>query len=154
MSEVQGRAAERARRLMMASLDSELDARGRAELERLLAENPDLEKEWAALRRVKEVTTSMALRSVSDEVWKDYWASVYSQLERGIGWVLLSIGVIVLVGYGVWVGVQELLADASLPWFVKGGILIGSVGTVILLVSVIREKVFLGSRQRYRDIER
>jgi ferric-dicitrate binding protein FerR (iron transport regulator) len=145
---------ERARRLIMASIDGELSGGERGELERLLDEHPALRVEWARFQRVKEVTEAMALRPAPEEVWSDYWASVYSRLERGIGWILFSLGAIVLLSYGAWTGVRELIADAAMPWFVKVSLMALTIGTVVLLVSVIREKVFVGQRQRYKDVER
>jgi ferric-dicitrate binding protein FerR (iron transport regulator) len=145
---------ERARRLIMASIDGELSGGERVELQRLLDEHPALRAEWARFQRVKEVTGAMALRPAPEEVWSDYWASVYSRLERGIGWILFSLGAIVLLSYGAWTGVRELLADATMPWFLKVSLLALTVGTVVLLVSVVREKVFVGRRQRYKDVER
>ncbi len=145
---------ERARRLIMASIDGELAGDERGELERLLDAHPAMRAEWARLQRVKEVTESMALRPAPEEVWRDYWTSVYSRLERGIGWILFSLGAIVLLSYGAWSGVKEVIADATMPWFVKVSLLALTVGTVVLLVSVVREKLFVGRRERYKDVER
>lgn len=145
---------ERARRLIMASIDGELASGERDELERLLDAHPTLRTEWERLQRLKEVTEAMALRPAPEEVWSDYWASVYSRLERGIGWILFSLGAIVLLSYGAWTGVKELVADATMPWFIKVSLLAVTIGTVVLLVSVVREKVFVGRRERYKDVER
>jgi hypothetical protein len=138
----------------MSALDGELTARERRELEGLLNADSSLRDEWNRLTRVKEVTQSMSLRKPPDEVWEDYWASVYSRLERGIGWILVSIGLIVLVSYGAWRGVEELIADAGLLWFLKGAILATTVGLAVLFVSVVREKLFVRSRDPYKDVQR
>ncbi len=145
---------ERVRQLLMSALDGELTGRERQELESLLNADSSLRDEWDRLTRVKEVTQSMSLRKPPDEVWEDYWASVYSRLERGIGWILVSIGLIVLVSYGAWRGVEELIADAGLPWFLKGAILATTVGLVVLFVSVLREKLFVRGRDPYKEIQR
>ncbi len=144
---------ERALSLLMAELDGELGARERDELQRLLVEYPALRQEQHRLRRLKEVTETMAFKVPPEEVWKDYWTSVYSRVERGIGWILLSLGAIVILSYGIWTGVNELLADATIPGYLKAGILAAIVGVVVLLVSVLREKLFVGRRQRYKDVE-
>lgn len=149
-----GMGAERARQLMMKGLDEELSPTERDELERALAADPRLKREWDRFVRLKEVTASMALRPAPDEVWREYWTSVYRKLERGFGWVLFSVGAIIVGSYGIWVGISGLLRDTTLPPMVKVGALALGVGVVVLLVSVIREKVFLGSRQRYRDVDR
>jgi hypothetical protein len=145
---------ERARRLIMAELDGELLAGERGELERLLEEHPALRGERDRLQQVKEVTDSMGLRRAPEEVWSDYWASVYSRLERGFGWILVSLGAIVLLSYGAWEVVSQMLEDTILPSFVKYAFLALFIGAVVLLVSVLREKVFVGRRQRYKDVER
>ncbi len=155
MSEREARAGDdRARRLMMAELDGELAPAEREELERVLADDPALEAERRRLARLKEVTREMRLRKPPEEVWEAYWTSVYRRLERGVAWILVSIGVIVLISYGAWTGVRQLLADAELPWFLKGAILAALVGGVVLFVSVLREKLFVRSREPYKDIER
>lgn len=155
MSEREARfGGDRLRRLMMAHLDGELDPPEREELERRLASDPALEREWDRLVRLKEVTEGMRLRKPPEEVWDSYWTSVYRRLERGVAWILVSIGVMVLLGYGAWTAVQELLADTEMPWFLKAAILATTVGVVVLFVSVLREKLFVRGRQRYKDVER
>ena len=155
MSDREARSVEeRARRLIMAELDGELLAGERSELDRLLEKHPALSGERDRLQQVKEVTDSMGLRRAPEEVWSDYWASVYSRLERGFGWILVSLGAIVLLSYAVWEVVGQMLEDAKLPSFVKFAFLALSIGAVVLLVSVLREKVFVGRRQRYKDVER
>ncbi len=145
---------ERVRQLLMSGLDGELNAEEREELERILGADPRLRDEWNRLSKVKEVTQSMVLRKPPEEVWEDYWASVYSRLERGIGWILVSVGAIVLLSYGAWQGVQALIADVDMPWFLKGAILATSVGLVVLFVSVLREKLFIRVRDPYKDVQR
>lgn len=145
---------ERVRQLLVSGLDGELNADEREELERLLSADSELRHEWNRLARVKEVTQSMAIRKPPDEVWEDYWASVYSRLERGVGWILVSVGGIVLISYGAWQGVRALIADADMPLFLKGAILATTVGVVVLFVSVLREKLFVRTRDPYKDVKR
>jgi anti-sigma factor RsiW len=145
---------ERVRELLMGALDGELTQEARAELERLLASEPLLQEEWKRLSRVKEVTESMKLRKPPEETWDGYWNSVYSRLERSIAWILVSIAAIVLISYGGWHGVQDLLADAELPWYIKGSVLAGIVGLAMLLVSVVRHRIFVSRSDPYKDIQR
>jgi len=48
------------------------------------------------MRKFEEMMTGMELKKPSSEVWHIYWASVYNRLERRIGWILLSIGTMIL----------------------------------------------------------
>ena len=145
---------ERARHLMMAALDGELSSGERAELDRLLETDASLRGEWERLEKVKEVTGAMGYREPPEEIWENYWVSVYNRVERGVGWVLLSLGTLVLLGFGIWHGVMELLAETGLPSFVKVAIFAAALGGVILLLSVAREKWFVRKRDPYKEIQR
>jgi ferric-dicitrate binding protein FerR (iron transport regulator) len=148
------RGAERAHQLMMGALDGELEPAEQTELDGRLAADPALQAEWERLERVKEVTSTMALRSPPAEVWETYWASVYHRLERGVGWILASVGAIVLLTYGLWTAAQDLMADASVPGFVKAAVFATLLGTTIVLVSVAREKWFVYRSDPYKDVQR
>ncbi len=140
--------------LLMRALDDELEPTEREELERLLSDNPELREEWVRLSRLKEVTGNMKLRNPPEELWAGYWTSVYSRLERGLAWILVSIGAIVLGSWGAWQAVRDLMADADLPTFIKWSILALVVGLVMLLVSVLRHRIFVSQTDPYKEIER
>ncbi len=144
----------RVRELLMLALDDELDAAGRDELERLLTDDPGLREEFERLSRLKEVTADMTFRKPPEKMWDGYWNSVYSRFERGLAWILVSIGAIAVGSWGAWYGVKDLMADADLPTFVKWGILALIVGLVMLLVSVLRHRIFVSQSDPYKEIER
>ena len=154
MSDVDPNDRDRVLRLMMAALDGEIDGAGRAELDALLRSEAGLRSEWDRLRGLKEVTAMMTLKKPPEEVWDRYWVSVYNRLERGVGWVLVSIGAVVVGSYGLWSAVRAILRDAMMPWVLKGALLLLIVGGVMLLVSVVREKYFTHSRDAYKEVER
>ena len=144
----------RSRELLMRALDEELEPAERIELERLISENPELGEEWERLSRLKEVTANMKLRNPPEELWDRYWTSVYSRFERGIAWILVSIGAVVLGSWGAWQGVKDLMADAAMPTVVKWSVLALIVGLVMLLVSVLRHRIFVYRTDPYKEIER
>jgi ferric-dicitrate binding protein FerR (iron transport regulator) len=145
---------DQVRRQMMAALDGELSGEERAELDRALAEDNELRGEWERLGKVKEATEEMRYREPPEETWEHYWVSVYNRLERGFGWVLISICALVLIGYGTWHALGELLGDSAVPGFIKLAIFAGLFGGLILLFSVIREKLFVHKGDRYKEIQR
>ena len=149
-----GRHEHDVRHLMMAALDGELAAAERAELERRLAAEPELTKEWERLQRLKELTKMSTIKSPPEEQWDHYWRSVYNRLERGIGWILVSVGAAVLIGYGLWQAVQNLLADTAMPEFLKLAIFALLVGGAVLLISTVREKLFTYRHDPYKEVER
>ena len=145
---------ERLNRLMMAALDGETTSEEWRELQGVLARDPEIRKEWERMSRVKEVTGAMAYRNPPKEVWGRYWTSVYNQLERGTGWILVSIGAIVLLGYGAWEGLQAMWVDDSIHLFVKIAVMALTLGLIVLLVSTIREKLFTRKHDPYKEIQR
>ena len=141
---------ERARNLMMAALDGEISAGERTELEGLLAGAPDLAAEWQRFVRLKEVTAGMSLRQPPQEVWDHYWQSTYRRAERGIAWILISAGATILAAFGLWQAASQLIRDTSSPLAIRLAIAALSIGGAILLVSVIRERVFTSRRDPYQ----
>ena len=83
-----------------------------------------------------------------------YWANVYNRLERGVGWLLFSVGAIILLAYGAWHFVQDFVLDSSIPLLVRAGVCAATLGAIVLLVSVFRERLFIRSKERYKEIVR
>jgi anti-sigma factor RsiW len=140
--------------LMMAALDGEIGPEEREEFDRALDRDTALRKEWERMTRVKEVTAEMTLREPPAEVWDDYWEDIYRRNERKVAWILVSIGASLLLGYGIFEFVREIVGDSTLPVIVKGGLLFAALGGAILVVSVIRERLFLHRRDPYREVQR
>lgn len=145
---------DRARELLMRALDEELTPEEHVELEALLTDDPELRAERERLARLMEVTTEMKLRHPPEDLWDGYWHSAYSRMERGIGWILVSFSVIVVGGWATWEFVTSLIADTEMPPLVKAGILAGSLGIVVLLVSVLRDRLFVRKTDPYKEIVR
>lgn len=145
---------DRLRAMMMAALDGELDADGRAQLERELATDAELEKEWASMRELKAVTAGLSYREPPEEVWDDYWDSVYNRFERGVGWVLFGAGAVVVSGWGLWHWFETLLAETQLPPGIRLALVALSLGGLLLVLSVVREKWFTHRHDPYRGVDR
>lgn len=141
---------ERMHALMMAAIDGEISPADRQELDGAIAASGELEREWRRFRRLKEVTTTMRLQNPPGEVWDRYWHSTYRRVERGLGWVLLSAGATVLAAYWLWHVVEALLADTGSPIVLRIGLLAVLVGGLILIVSVVRERIFTSRRDPYQ----
>jgi hypothetical protein len=119
------------------------------------SEYPEWETELRAYRSIKEVTDQMQYKEMPDSYWKGYWENLYRKLERGIGWILMSIGAIILIAFVFTVGFWEFFTDPQVPIILKGGIFIGGLGVIVMLVSVLRERLFARNHDRYeREVER
>ncbi len=79
---------------------------------------------------------------------KIYRASLYNRLERSIGWFLFFVGILILLIYGGLKIVNYFVKDLSITLPLKIGILVIIGGLVILLVSLIKEQLFIHLTQK------
>ncbi len=140
--------------LLMGAVDQELTSSELKEFNHLVEANPDLRKEWEQYKKLKEVTQAMKFKSPSKEVWDNYWMNTHNKIERGIAWIIFSIGAIILITYGLFKAVEAIIADPQLEGIIKIGIIAVLLGLVILLVSVAREKLFVKKSDPYKEIQR
>ena len=133
--------------------DNELNVDEKIEFDSLL-QNKDLKNKFEEQKRVKEVLGKMKFKNPTAEVWDKYWVGVYNKLERGIAWIAVSVGFLILVIYGSIEAVENFFADTQTPGIVKIGISALVIGGLILLFSVIREKFFTHTRDKYKEVQR
>ena len=142
------------KRLIFRYYDDELSKEEEKALKQHLSECSDCRKEFKGMSRFEEVMRKMKLKEPQKEVWKIYWHSVYNRLERNIGWILLSIGAMVLLFYGGYKIVDGIIENPTTPLFLKIRILISLAGIVVLFVSLLREQLFVRKRERYKEVEK
>jgi predicted anti-sigma-YlaC factor YlaD len=140
--------------LMMACLDNELNETDRRRFEEHLASCPHCAREMEEFKRLKQMTDGMALAEPEDRVWERYWGNVYNRMERGLGWIVSSVAAILLLIYGGFMAIESLIEDPKLSILLKVGLLALLGGLAILFVSVLRERIYFWSRDRYRDVRR
>ncbi len=140
--------------LLMGAIDGELDQQEMTEFNKLLAENTNFQKEYKEYKSLKEVTKKMQFKSPPPEVWDNYWTGIYNRLERGTGWILFSLGCIILLTFGGYKLVEGIIADPDLSGIVKAGLFLLIAGLAVLMVSVIREKMTLHKTDPYKEIKR
>ena len=140
--------------LISSYYDGELDEEQKKIIKKHLEECPECQKEFEEMGKFEEVMSKMELKKPPKEAWKIYWTSVYNRLERRIGWILFSIGVMILLFFGGYKMVEEIIKDPSISFLLKAGILAVLGGVVVLLVSLIREQLFVRKRERYKEVEK
>jgi len=140
--------------LLMGYLDGELTELERQRVEEHLDLCPQCSAELVAFRRLKEMTQPMRLAIPDDRHWEEYWSHVYNRLERRIGWILFSVGIILLASYGVYQMLAHLLLDEGISILMRASIIALVVGFCTLLVSVVRERLHLAKTDKYRRIKR
>ncbi len=135
-------------------IDNELTPDEKREFEAYLEQDAELQKEYETFRKLKEVTGAMKYADIPEVVWENYWAGLYRKLERELGWIFLSVGAIILLAFGCYHLVQDFFFDPRQSLVLKIAIGSGLLGLVILLVSVIRERIFAAVRDRYDEVQR
>ena len=145
---------QKIKELISSYYDRELDEEQRNNVEKHLEECSECRKEFEEMGKFEEVMSKMELRKPPKEIWKLYWASVYNRLERRIGWILLSIGAMIILFFGGYKMVEGIIQDPSTPLLLKAGVLVFLGGIVVLLVSLIREQFFVRRRERYKEVEK
>jgi predicted anti-sigma-YlaC factor YlaD len=145
---------EKLKELVSSYLDGELTQEEREVVRRHLEECSACRDAYREMSDLGEVMAKMTLKEPPKEVWKVYTEAVYNRLERGIGWILLSIGAMIVLFFTGYNMLEGLIRDPSIPLVVKAGILCGVGGVAVLLVSLIRERLFVNRRERYKEIEK
>jgi len=145
---------KRLEEMLAGYVDGELTYEQRIAFELELATNPELRAELDSFNRLKEVTSMVQYADLPEEVWENYWQNLYRKTERGFGWIIMSLGIIVLACFGLYHAFYELYLDPTAPLWVKIGLTAVTIGGVVLLVSYGRERLFAYKRERYREVNR
>ncbi len=139
----------------MGLLDGELPADEKTSVEMHLHGCVECKGELKEFNKMKGVMKNMKYKEPPDEVWENYWSRVYNRLERGLGWILISIGAMILLFYGGFKAVESLVKDPMVAVLLKVAILVLLAGLIILFVSVLRERIFTYQKDKYaKEVKR
>jgi predicted anti-sigma-YlaC factor YlaD len=137
----------------MGYLDGELTELEVLRTERHLEDCAECRSELEDFRRLKEATHQMKVFVPEDKYWEEYWSHIYNRLERRFGWILFSVGAIMLTSYGLY-RLITLLFTNDFPLFVRVSVIALIIGFSTLLISVIRERLSLIKSDKYERIKR
>lgn len=147
-------ACEEARVLMMGLMDNELDENQKKKVLEHLASCEECAKQYKAFNNLKKETSEMKFKKLPEMYWDEYWNHVYNKLERGIAWIILSLGAILIFSYGAYEMTYEFFFDGTISLFLRISTGIFTFGIIILTVSVLREKLMIRHIDKYRSIKR
>ena len=140
--------------LMMAYLDGELDAEQQKTLEQHLTSCGKCSAELKEFKELKHLTDNVKLIEPEDRIWNQYWGNIYNRIERGIGWILFSIPAVILLTYAGFKAIEAVIEDRTVETWLKVALLVLIAGLAILLVSIIRERLYFFKKDRYKDVRR
>jgi hypothetical protein len=139
---------------IMAYLDNELSDSEINTVKQHLDECPDCSKKYESLNKVKEITGEMKFKKLPEMYWDEYWSHVYNKIERGLSWIFISIGAIIILTFAAWNALAKLINNSQISTILKTGIFIFIIGMVILIVSILREKLMIKKVDKYKEVER
>lgn len=145
---------EKIKQLMMKHLDGESTPAEEKELAELLEKYPAYRDELNMFQQLKKETGEMKNDMLPELVWEDYWQKLYNRMERGVSWLLISLGSVILISFGLYQMLLGIVRATNAPFLIKFGLLALIVGGVILLVSVVREKLLLRKHDKYKEVRR
>ncbi len=119
-----------------------------------LKSDPELRKELETFKKLKEITGAMKYADIPESVWVGYWASVYKRMERGFGWILMSISVVLFAAIGCYYMFLDFFLSPDTSIILKIAVGTGLLGLIVMLVSIIREHLFAFKRDRYHEVKR
>ncbi len=141
--------------LITGYLDDELSPQQQQRLERHLSTCQQCTAELANLADLKENLAMIKFKEPSDAELDRYWKSIYNRLERGLGWILFSAGAIIVLCYGGFKLIEQVITDPSIAWLFKIGLIALVFGAVVLFVSLLRERLAIRKVDKYsKEIQR
>ncbi len=139
---------------IMAFVDDELSPSEIEFVKKHLESCAACREKYSSLNKVKEITRQMKFKKLPEMYWDEYWRHVYNRIERGVSWIFISIGAIIIISFAVWNALNNLISNTHINPFLKIGIFIFIIGMVILLVSILREKLMVKKVDKYKEVER
>jgi len=126
---------EKYRIMLSGYIDNELSPEEKRDFEVHLEGCADCRKEL-------ESFGAMKYADIPEQVWEGYWSSLYKRMERGVGWIFISIAAIVLLCFGCYHFCADFLLNPEEPLLLRIGI------------GCIRERLFARKRDRYDEVTR
>jgi hypothetical protein len=140
--------------LMEKYFENDLSESEKVHFDYLLSSDQEFKREFEEQNKMKEVFRKMKFINPSDKLWDIYWEKSYNRTERGLGWLAVFLGLLILIGFASIEFVNQLYADNSTPVIIKIGTVSLVFGLLVLLFSVLREKLFTYKNDRYKEIKR
>lgn len=137
-----------------AFIDNELDEEQQIELFEHLASCPNCRSHLKELKQIKEGTMHLKEYLTPPVELEYFWHNLYHKIERGISWSLIILGSLVLFITGLFMIVKEIWISNELSIILKISLLFLVSGSLLLLVSVVREKLFIRRFDKYKEIQK
>ncbi len=110
----QHKSCEKYRTLLVKYVDDVLTSEEEQTLREHVRHCPSCRQDLEEFEKIKGVKPAMKKHFLPEMLWDEYWNHLYNRLERGIAWILISIGAIILLGIGIFHFVTGILEASDL----------------------------------------
>lgn len=135
--------------LLSGYLDDELTQQKRQMVSLHLEDCPACSENLEGLRALRERMGQAQLGDSDKDVWREMMDDTAVNVSRGIGWVLLIGGLLIIAG----IGVVAFLTSSSVGGVEKLLVSAVYIGLGALFVSVLRQRLVERKTDRYKDVE-
>lgn len=147
-------ALDKFRELAAGYVDGELTPEEKREFETMMEEHPELRDDVESFRKINDLTKRVRFEELPDPIWEAYGASLYRRAESALGWILLSVGAMIILGFAAWGMWGGFFMNSAEPLILRIAVGALSVGAIVLFVAKLRETFFAHKRERYRKVEK
>ncbi|MBA7604972.1 hypothetical protein ES703_12100 [subsurface metagenome] len=140
---------ERFKHLLLKVVDGVATEKEREEFETHICSCEECRCEYGEFRNLEEFMSAVKLKDLSEDARSAYWRLLYNRLERGLGWIFLSLGAILLLGFGGFMLIKEFIINPAVSVILKIGVCAVLAGLIVLLVSVLKERLFVRKYDKY-----
>ena len=135
--------------LLSGYLDGELTQGDRQRVELHIETCPACQKTFDEMTCLRNDVGKLSFGEMSSEEWSKIMNGVTVRTSRFFGWVLYIGSLLLLIGYGSY----EFAIDDEVPALIKTGIAGVVIGIILLLVSVIRQRMISARHDKYKDVQ-
>jgi len=144
------RLAELSEKYISASLNSE----EAEEFQDYLNQHPESKIAINEHIKLKELMMHSKLKEPKVEFWDIYKEKLFNRIERNTAWFLIILGSIVVGIFFLFNLVDAWFSEHDLPDLVKYGIASLMLGFILLIFSLIRERIQTFKNDKYKEVER
>jgi hypothetical protein len=130
-------------------LDGELTQGDRQRVELHLERCSKCRAAYDELACARRAVSELTYDQLSQQEWRDIMQDVTVRASRGFGWLFYVSGLVVLVCFGGW----QFAIDEAVPALIKTSVAAILLGTVLLFLSVLRERMLSRKTDKYEDVQ-
>lgn len=130
-------------------LDGELTQQDRQRIEIHLESCHECRQSLEELRNLSTAVGNLKFEKLSANDWSEMMNDITVKTSRGIGWLLLIVGIVLVVGYAIY----SFAVDDSVEALVKTGVFGIMIGALFLLISVARQRWLARKTDKYEDVQ-